>query len=124
MVQQSGDLSYMQMVHFIPPSQRRLALLAAQADTAPALIYGASGTGKGAIARWMHANGPRAARIFLAATQAKPLVDQILEAQGGTLAIPEMGEWPLGEQKALLGYLKTKSVPHPNGQGTPVIAHV
>ena len=115
----------MEMVHFIPPSQRRLALLAAQADTAPALIYGASGTGKGAIARWMHANGPRAARIFLSANQTKPLVDQILEAQGGTLAIPEMGEWPLSEQKALLGYLKTKSVSHPaNGGNMPVIANV
>src|SRR3954451_19342881 len=99
----------MEMVHFIPASQRRLALLAAQADTAPALIYGASGTGKGAIARWVHANGPRAAKIFLVATQDKPLADQILEALGGTLTIPEMGEWPLGEQKALLGFLRTKS---------------
>ncbi len=111
----------MEMVHFIPPCQRRLALLAAQADTAPALIDGASGTGKGAIARWIHSNGPRAARIFLVANQAKPLVDQILEAQGGTLAIPEIGEWPLAEQKALLGYLKTKSVSH---GGVPVIANV
>ncbi len=114
----------MEMVHFIPPAQRRLALLAAQADAAPALIYGASGTGKSAIAHWMHANGPRASRLFLLASQKKPLTDQILEAQGGTLTIPEMGEWPLSEQKALLGYLKTKSVPHPTNEGTPMIANV
>jgi len=100
----------MEMVHFIPSSQRRLALLAAQADSAPVLIYGATGTGKGAIARWIHSNGPRAARIFLVATQEKPLADQILEAQGGTLMIPEMGEWNFSEQKVLLGYFKTKSV--------------
>lgn len=114
----------MEMVHFIPPSQRRLALLAAQADAAPALIYGASGTGKGAIAQWMHANGPRAARTFLTAHQTKPLVDQILKAQGGTLVVPEMGEWPLSEQKALLGYLKTKSVSHSDGNALPIIANV
>jgi two-component system response regulator HydG len=114
----------MEMVHFIPSTQRRFALLAAQADSAPALIYGASGTGKGAIARWIHANGPRAARTFLVATQERPLVDQILEAQGGTLTIPEMGEWTLSEQKALLGYLKTKSVSHHDGGNMQTIANV
>ena len=114
----------MEMVHFIPSSQRRFVLLAAQADSAPALIYGASGTGKGAIARWIHSNGPRAARIFLQATQSKPLVDQIVEAQGGTLMIPEMGEWPRAEQKALLGYLRTKSVPHPTSGHTPMLINV
>lgn len=114
----------MEMVHFIPSSQRRLALLAAQADSAPVLIYGASGTGKGAIAQWIHLNGPRATRIFLVAQQEKPLIDQILEAQGGTLVIPEMGEWPLSEQKALLNYFKTKSVPHPYQNNTPMLANV
>jgi DNA-binding NtrC family response regulator len=114
----------MEMVHFIPSSQRRLALLAAQADSAPVLIYGGSGTGKGAIARWIHSNGPRTARVFLMATQSRPIVDQILEAQGGTLAIPEMGEWTLSEQKTLLGFLKTKSVPHPEEGHMPVIANV
>src|SRR4051794_13768169 len=113
----------MEMVHFIPPSQRRLALLAAQAETAPVLIYGASGTGKGAIARWIHANGPRGAYTFLIANQSKSLVDQIVEAQGGTLAIPEMGEWPFAEQKMLLGYLKTKSVPRSDGGNMPVLAN-
>src|SRR4051794_37980670 len=114
----------MEMVHFIPSSQRRLALLAAQADSAPVLIYGGSGTGKGAIARWIHSNGSRAARIFLIAKQDKPIIDQILEAQGGSLTIPEIGEWPLAEQKALLGYLKSKSVPHPDGSNTPMLANV
>jgi DNA-binding NtrC family response regulator len=108
----------MEMVHFIPSSQRRLALLAAQADSAPALIYGGSGTGKGAIARWIHSNGPRAAKAFLVAKQDRPLSEQILDAQGGTLTIPEMGEWPLSEQKALLGFLKTKSISVTNSDGT------
>jgi DNA-binding NtrC family response regulator len=119
---------FMEMVHFIPSSQRRFALLAAQADTVPALIYGASGTGKGAIARWIHANGPRAARVFLIAKQDRPLTDQILEAQGGTLMIPEIGEWPLSEQKTLLGFLKNKSVSRAEGKdqssAMPTIANV
>ncbi len=114
----------MEMVHFIPSSQRRLALLAAQADTAPALICGASGTGKGAIARWIHANGPRAARVFLAAKQDKPLSDQILNAQGGTLMIPEIGEWPLSEQKNLLTYLKTRSVSQTDNNNIATLANV
>ena len=114
----------MEMVHFIPSSQRRLALLAAQADLAPALVYGRSGTGKGAIARWIHTNGPRAGRTLLIASQAKPLAEQILQAQSGTLIVPEIGEWPLSEQKALLVFLKTKSVPHPSGEDLPTLANV
>lgn len=114
----------MEMVHFIPSSQRRLALLAAQADLAPALVYGGSGTGKGAIARWIHTNGPRAGRVFLIASHEKSLTEQILQAQSGTLVVPEIGEWPLSEQKALLGFLKTKSVPHPSGENLPTLANV
>src|SRR5690606_30571368 len=33
------------------------------------------------------------------------------QAQGGTFVIHEVGNWPLGEQKILLNFLKTKSVP-------------
>ncbi len=113
----------MEMVHFIPPSQRRLALLAAQADSAPALIYGGSGTGKSAIGCWIHSNGPRAAQSFVHAVQSKPLGGQILQAQGGTLIIPEMGEWSLSEQKVLLGYLKTKVIVSHEGEVLPMIAN-
>ena len=114
----------MEMVHFIPPCQRRLAMLAAQADTAPALIHGGSGTGKGAIAHWIHANGPRSVRPFLTAKRDYPLAEQIRDAQGGTLVVPEIGEWPMGEQKVLLTYLNTKSVPHTDGENTHVLLNV
>ena len=63
----------MEMVHFIPPGQRRLAMLAAQAEAAPVLIRGGSGTGKGAIARWIHLNGPRAALPLIEADRKSPL---------------------------------------------------
>lgn len=109
----------MEMVHFIPSSQRRLAMQAAQADLAPVLIHGGKGTGKGAISRWIHANSPRAGRPLLTATFKRSLAEQIPEAQGGTLMIPEMGEWPLAEQKILLGFLTHKTVTRPEDGNLP-----
>ncbi len=114
----------MEMVHFIPTSQRRLALLAAQSDTAPALIVGGSGTGKGAIARWIHENGPRVAKPLVTAKHDSSLGSQILLAQSGTLIVPDIGEWPLGEQRILLDFLKTRSVPHLDSQGMRMIVNV
>lgn len=99
-------------------------MLAAQADSAPALICGAGGTGKGAIAKWIHANSPRATLPLIEADHKTPLTQQIPKAQGGTLIVPEIGEWPLSEQRALLSFLKTKSVPHPDGSGTPMLLNV
>lgn len=119
-----GMVHAMEMVHFIPPGQRRLAMLAAQADTAPVLIHGASGTGRSAIARWVHQNGPRSARPLITAHRDTPLALQIPEAQGGTLVIPDIGEWPLAEQKTLENYLTTKSIPHPDNSGMRMLANV
>lgn len=112
------------MVHFIPLGQRRLAVLAAQADSAPVLIHGSSGTGKGAISKWIHDNGPRATLSLVTAGRGSPLVEQIAQAQGGTLVIPEIGEWSRSEQKILLDYLNTKSIPHPRGNGTTMLLNV
>lgn len=100
----------MEMVHFIPPNQRRLVILAAQADTAPVLVSGGSGTGKGAIAKWIHQNGPRAGFPFVEARHETSLIAQIPAAQGGTLVVPELAEWPLSEQMALLQFLKSKTI--------------
>jgi two-component system response regulator HydG len=87
-----------------------LALLAAQSDSAPALIRGGDGTGKGAIARWIHNKGPRAGRPFITATHDETFASQISAAQAGTLVITEIGEWTLSEQMAILNFLKTKSI--------------
>lgn len=114
----------MEMVHFIPSSQRRLAFLAAQADSAPVLIYGASGTGKSAIASWIHASGPRSACFFGIASHKRPLAEQIIAAHGGTLVIPELGELNFSEQLILLQFLKTKTVPHPADENTPALVNV
>lgn len=100
----------MNMVHFIPPCQRRLAMSAAQDDSTPALIYGANGTGKSAIARWIHGHGPRAAFPFIAASPDQPLAECMKLAQGGTLLISEISEWPMGAQKQLLDYLVSHAI--------------
>lgn len=102
----------MEMVHFIPSGQRRLALMAAQTDSAPILICGGAGTGKGAIAHWLHLNGPRVGKPFLV-IQENSISERIREAQGGTLVITEVAELPLGEQKTLLGFLNQKAIPDP-----------
>lgn len=98
------------MVHFIPTCQRKLVFLAAQADSAPALICGATGSGKSAVARWIHRNGSRALQVFQVARHDRPLADQILESRTGTLLVPEIGEWNLSDQMLLLHFLKTKSI--------------
>jgi two-component system response regulator AtoC len=109
------------MVHFIPPNQRRLVILTAQADTAPVLICGASGTGKGAIAKWIHHNGPRAGFPLVEADHDSPLLDQIPHAQGGTLIIPELADWPMSEQQVLLQFLKTKTL---RQNGLPLLTNI
>ena len=114
----------MEMVHFIPPSQRRIALLAAQADPSAVLIHGASGTGKGAIARWIHSNGPRAGLPFVTAQRDLPLLSQIPAANGGTLFIEEIGERPLSEQKLLLELIQLRSIPHPENPSLRMLMNV
>ena len=115
---------YMEMVHFIPTNQRHLTMLATQADTAPVLILGGSGTGKSAIARWIHNNGPRSGRPLIEAKRKEPLAAQLALAQGGSFVIPEISEWPLGEQKLLLNFLNTRSIPHPENPALPMLLNV
>lgn len=106
---------------FIPPSQRRIAMLATQADSAPVLLHGGSGSGKGALAKWIHSNGARAAAPLVVSNFQHPLAEQIAQAQGGTLVVNEIGEFPLGEQKLVENFLKTKTIPL---NGLPMLCNV
>ncbi len=105
----------MEIVQFIPPSQRKLTLLAAQTDSAPVLIFGGSGTGKGAIARWIHNNGPRSGNPLIELNRDRPLADEFKRAQGGTLMIPEVGLLSLKEQAILLRVLTHRSLVDSSG---------
>ncbi len=126
------------------PAMRRavdLALRAAAADS-PVLLLGESGTGKEVLARAIHESGPRRTGRFLA-INCSAIPDALLEsqlfghrrgaftdaredrrgllveAQGGTVLLDEIGDMPLGLQAKLLRVLQEREV-HPLGAPSPV----
>ncbi len=109
---------------------RRLAQLAAESD-APVLILGETGTGKGMLARWIHAHSQRAPMPFVevncsslrgellaselfghvrgafttAIRDRKGLVEA---ADGGTLFLDEIGDMDLAVQAQILQVIEEK----------------
>jgi DNA-binding NtrC family response regulator len=116
-------------------------------STASVLVTGESGSGKGALARWIHDHGPRAAGPFVhvncaalpsglveaelfgvrrgAYTDARESRDGLFaEASGGTIFLDEIAEMPLDVQGKLLQVLESSRI-RPVGGGEVVIdAHV
>jgi DNA-binding NtrC family response regulator len=112
-------------------------------STASVLITGESGSGKGALARWIHDHGPRGAGPFVhvncaalpsglveaelfgvrrgAFTDARESRDGLfVEASGGTIFLDEIAEMPLDIQSKLLQVLESSRV-RPVGGGEAVI---
>jgi len=108
-------------------------------SAASVLITGESGTGKGALARWIHDRGPRAHGPFVhvncaalpsglveaelfgvrrgAFTDARESRDGLFaEASGGTIFLDEIAEMPLEVQSKLLQVLESSRV-RPVGGG-------
>ncbi len=80
---------------------------AAHSD-APLLVTGESGSGKGAIARRLHAEGARAAQPFVAVRGAAlpaELGARFEEARGGVLLLDEIGPISHAAQTALLHWM-------------------
>jgi DNA-binding NtrC family response regulator len=116
-------------------------------STANVLITGESGTGKGALARWIHDHGARAAGPFVqvncaalpsglveaelfgvrrgAFTDARESRDGLfVEASGGTLMLDEIAEMPLDVQSKLLQVLESSRVRPVGGGETAIDARV
>ena len=117
-------------------------------STHPVLILGESGTGKELVARSIHANGPNAARPFVA-VDCSSLVPTLIEselfghvkgaftgasrakegllstADGGTVFLDEIGEMPLDLQARLLRALQEKEVrPVGANHAVPISARI
>jgi DNA-binding NtrC family response regulator len=131
------------------PAMRKVLDLARRAarSTASVLITGESGTGKGALARWIHEQGGRAAGPFVqvncaalpsglveaelfgvrrgAFTDARESRDGLfVEASGGTIFLDEIAEMPLDVQSKLLQVLESSRVRPVGGGETPIDARV
>jgi DNA-binding NtrC family response regulator len=112
-------------------------------STASVLITGESGSGKGALARWIHEHGPRRDGPFVhvncaalpsglveaelfgvrrgAYTDARESRDGLFaEASGGTILLDEIAEMPLDVQSKLLQVLESGRV-RPVGGGEVAI---
>jgi NtrC-family two-component system response regulator AlgB len=81
--------------------------LRAAGSTCAILLRGESGTGKSAVARWIHDHSPRQFAAFAAANcrGLSDLSDKVQEAAGGTLFLDEVGELGAEAQAHLVALL-------------------
>lgn len=99
----------MKWVSFIPASLRRIVVRAAQLDSEPVYLSGETGSGKSAIARWIHQNSPRSAKPFVIYSAGDSLPEKIKEADEGTLVLLDLEDFSSAERSALAKMIRSRS---------------
>src|SRR5881628_1720971 len=88
----------------------RARQIAALEETPPVLLTGETGTGKGLLARAVHASGPRAAKPFIE-VNCTALPATLVEAgEGGFLFLDEIGDVDVAVQGKLLRAIEERAV--------------
>jgi two-component system response regulator FlrC len=100
----------MKWVSFIPATSRRLVIRAAQHDSEPVYLSGETGSGKSAIARWIHQNSPRGAKPLVLFAAGDDLAARALEAEDGTLVIQELENFSQAERAEIARFIKTRAI--------------
>jgi two-component system response regulator FlrC len=90
---------------------------AAQYDLEPVYLSGETGSGKSAIARWIHQNSPRGAKPLVLFSSGDDLAGRAAEAEEGTLVIQELENFSQAERAALARFIRTRAVAEPSGEG-------
>lgn len=106
------------MVHFIPQKARKTILEWAQNDTLTVCLLGLAGSGKSAIARWIHKHSPRSMEPFTVFNPGADLYAALEGNPSGTLYIEEVAQLPLKQQKRLMEFMKHRML-KPEGGSRP-----
>jgi DNA-binding NtrC family response regulator len=111
----------MKWVSFIPSNLRRIVIRAAQLDHEPVYLSGETGSGKSAIARWIHQNSPRSAKPFVTYQAGDSLTEKIAEAEEGTLVLSDLDRLHPAERTRLTKLIQSKSFVDPSRPGVRVL---
>jgi DNA-binding NtrC family response regulator len=110
----------MKWVSFIPAASRRLVIRAAQDDSEPVYLSGESGSGKSAIARWIHQNSPRGAKPLVLFAAGDDLAARAIEADEGTIVLQELENFSQTERAELARFIRTRAVVEPSSDGAGI----
>ncbi len=110
----------MKWVSFVPAVSRRIVIEAAQNEAESVYLSGETGSGKSAIARWIHQNSPRSARPLVTMRPGEDLGTQATAAGNGTLVIQDLEGFQNSRRHDLVTLLRTHSLPIDPARGSGI----